>query len=233
MYVLGIDTATNSGGVALSRNGEVLGVLMVKSPLRYSELIIDSVAFLLAQHRLKLSDIDCFAVTSGPGSFTGIRIGLATVKAFGQSLNRPVVPVPTLEALAYRYRHVFSRVAPMIDARRQQVYAAVYSVQGSRTSEVMAATVAPPAEWLKKLEPERHLFVGDGAHLFKNTVRALRPSCWLIETDNCLLDGLCRLAFQRFTEGEGRRASEVRARYVRPPDARRPVPNPNPDPGRP
>lgn len=220
MYLLGIDTATNSGGAALSRNHEVVGSVMLKTPLRYSEQILYCIDFLLRQFELDLRQIDCFAVATGPGSFTGLRIGLATVKAFCQGLDKPVVGVPTLEALAHRYRWFHSRIAPMIDARRQQIYGAVYRVEGLDLQVEQEAAVAPPAQWLKNLLKDEYLFVGDGAGLYKKTLAAHHPQSRVLETDNRLLGELCERAYRRFTAGEVLRAEELRADYVRPFDAR-------------
>lgn len=218
MYLLALDTATNSGGAALARNHEVIGVVMVKTPLRYSETLLDYVDFLLCQFDLEIGQIDCFGVTTGPGSFTGLRVGLATAKAFCQALDRPCVGISTLEALAYRFRWVHHQVAPLMDARRQQIFGAVYAVDGAQIRVEKEPRAASPAEWLKSLEPVQHLFVGDGALLYKKTIAALHPQSRVLETDNRLLEALCQLAYLRFTEGKTLPAAELRADYVRPAD---------------
>jgi tRNA threonylcarbamoyladenosine biosynthesis protein TsaB len=219
MHLLAIDTATNCGGVALSRNSEVIGVVMVKLPLRYSERILYYVDFLLAQHELALKDIDCFAVATGPGSFTGLRIGLSTVKAFSQVGETPVVGVSTLEALAYRFGWVGKPVAPVMDARRQQVFAAVYQREGLDTRLVEPERVARPEEWLRGLQRPDCVFVGDGAHLYGNTIRSIFPSALVARSDNQLLPALCRLAHLRYSQGLAIRGEALCANYVRPSDA--------------
>ena len=219
MYLLAIDTATNSGGAALARNAEVVGMVMLKTPLEYSEKLIYCVEFLLHQFKLKIKDVDCIGVTTGPGSFTGVRIGLATVKGFCQGLTKPAVGISTLEALAYRFRWVHSRIAPMIDARRQQVYGGVYGVEEEEIQVEQKAWVGPPAEWLKGLPKDDYLFVGDGAQLYRNAVSTLKPRSRLLETDNRLLEALCALAYQRFRAGKTLAAEELQAHYVRPSDA--------------
>lgn len=219
MYLLGIDTATNSGGVALSRNSEVVGIVMLKTPLRYSEKILSCVDFLLRQFDRQLSQIDCFAVATGPGSFTGLRVGLATVKAFSQGLDKPAVGVSTLEALAQRYCGLHPRVAPMIDARRQQVYGAVYRVEGLDLEMEQKAQVARPAQWLKGLPQSEYLFVGDGARLYKKTIALHHPHSRLLQTDNQLLAELCQRAYSKLIAGKTMSAEELKADYVRPSDA--------------
>ncbi len=225
MYILAIDTATNAGGVALGRNNELVALWMSKSPLRYSESLVSWVDFVLGQEGLQLSDIGCFAVTTGPGSFTGLRIGLAAVKAFSQVLVRPVFGVSTLHALAYRFRHNAEYVVPLIDARRQQVYAAVYRTGPSACTLVGEEAVARPDQWLGTLPAEReYLFVGDGAVLYKSTVSALMPGSRLIESDNSVLRELIELAQQWSAAGQVGQGLQLKGNYLRPPDAKLPKP---------
>ena len=216
-----MDTATNSGGVALSRNGEVIASLMVKAPLQYAEKILDLVDFLLDQHQLQLEEMDCFAVSTGPGSFTGVRIGIATVKGFCQGLNKPVVGISTLEALAYRFCWAHSPVASVIDARREQIYGAVFRFDGSQIELEQEEQVRSPAQWVKEISGQECLFVCDGAQLYKEIIVAAHPEARVLETDNRVLEALCRLAHQRLKEGQAQSAQELKAHYIRPSDARK------------
>ena len=221
MYILALDTATNSGGIALSRNAEVIGQVMLKTPLRYSEEVLSCVEFLLDGLRLKRTQVGCFAVAAGPGSFTGLRIGLATVKAFSQGLDRPGVGVSTLEALAFRFRWARSRIVPMIDARRQQIYGACYRPDADAgVCLEIEEQVAPPAEYLRRVPPGDHLFVGDGAQQYRTTIQALHPGSRVASSDNCILPELCLLAHRRHMTGETGEARQLEANYLRPSDAR-------------
>ncbi len=225
MYILALDTATNCGGIALSRNAEVIGQVMLKAPLRYSEEVLSCVEFLLEGLRLKRTQVGCFAVASGPGSFTGLRIGLATVKAFAQSLGRPAVGLSTLEALAFRFRWARSRIVPMIDARRQQIYGACYRIDPDTDVGVdleVQEQVAPPAEFLRRVPPGDHLFVGDGAQQYRTTIQALHPGSRVASSDNCILPELCLLAHRRHMTGETGGERQLKANYLRPSDARIP-----------
>ncbi len=219
MLLLALDTATNSGGVALARNSEVIGLAMVKTPLRYSDHLMEYIDFLLDHLECRIGDIDCFAVAVGPGSFTGLRIGIAAAKALAQGLDRPAVGISTLEALAWRFRHLSGRVAPMVDARRQQIFGAVYAVDGDRPRLLEPESVAPPAAWLSRLPAEPCLYVGDGAQMYASTLAGCRPEGRLLRTDNCILNELCDLAFGRVLRGEAGDATQLTANYVRPSDA--------------
>ncbi len=221
MHILAIDTATNCGGAALSRDREVIGLVMAKVPLRYSETILDMVDFLLKQHGLQLPEIDCFAVATGPGSFTGVRIGLSTVKSFCQALDKPVVGISTLETLAYRFRQVHHLVAPMMDAGRQQIYGALFGIEGSSIYLAQEEQVLTPEKWLKGLPEENCVVVGDGAWHYRETILKVKPAARVLETDNRVVDQLCPLVYQRFEQGDTCTAHELEANYVRPPDVRK------------
>ncbi len=219
MYFLAIDTATNSGGVALSRNSEVVGLAMCKTPMRYSDRLIGYVDFLLSQLAVEAREIDCFVVAAGPGSFTGLRIGIATVKGFCMAYGKPAVAVTTLEALAWRFRWIANRIAPMIDARRQQIYGALYEKCERGLSIVQEVRVGPPAEWLGQLPSEECVYVGDAAQMYSQTVAALQPRGKVLATDNCILNELCELGYLSFKRGESQSGADLKANYIRPSDA--------------
>ncbi|HSR66739.1 MAG TPA: tRNA (adenosine(37)-N6)-threonylcarbamoyltransferase complex dimerization subunit type 1 TsaB [Acidobacteriota bacterium] len=219
MYLLSLDTATNSGGVALSRNAEVVSVWMCKTPMRYSERVIPWIENVLDAHGLRPHQLDALAVALGPGSFTGIRIGMATAKALAQSLEKPLVGISTLEALAYRYRWSDRLIVPWIDARRQQVFGAAYRIPGLDTEEVLPPSVDAPARWLKKLPEERCLLVGDGAEFYRSTIEAERPGDQVLAGDNQIVESLCQLGYFRYTRGRTSAPESLQALYVRPSDA--------------
>lgn len=219
MYLLSIDTATNSGGVALSRNAEVVSIWMCKTPMRYSERIIPWIESVLDAHGLTPPQLDALAVALGPGSFTGIRIGMATAKALAQSLQKPLLGISTLEALAYRHRWSHGLIVPWIDARRQQVFGAAYRISGLNIEEVIPPSVDAPQRWLKKLSDERCLFVGDGAEFYRSTIEAERPGDRVLAGDNQIVESLCQLGYFRYTRGRTTDPGALRALYVRPSDA--------------
>jgi len=219
MYLLALDTATDSGGVAVSRNSEIAALVIMKTPLRYDETLLDLIDFTLKNLSLDLQQIGCVAVSSGPGSFTGLRVGLAVAKGIGQPLGLPLAGISTLEALAYRFRREGPLVAPMMDARRQQVYAGLYRVDASSARPELPDQALPPEQWLKSLPRSECLFVGDGAQLYREAIRAFDPEARVLDTDNRILEELCALGYLRVTEGKTVSAEELRAHYVRPSDA--------------
>ena len=225
MDVLALDPATNSGGVAVARNQEVIGQIVLKTPLRYSDNLILMIDFLLQRLELDSSQIELLVAAAGPGSFTGLRIGLATLKGMGQPANVPAVGISTLEALAHRFHQYGVNVVPMLDARRQQVYSALYRPTASRELELLDGPVAMrPDQWLQLLESDQpYLFVGDGSRQYRSAIEATHPTSKVLETDNQILESLCVLGFRKFAAGAASPAADLKGIYVRPPDVRRPT----------
>ena len=219
MHILAIDTATNSGGVALSRGTELLGIKTIQSPRSYSEKIISAVDWLLTNYDLKIKDIDCVVTSVGPGSFTGIRIGLSTVKAFCQPLGIPAVGISTLAALAYRFSHISSHIAPIINAGRKQIYGAVYQIKDSEINIESPEQVLPPNEWLASIPTSQYLFVGDGVGLYENKILSMHPKAQVLATNNQIIEHLCLVGHSYFRKGHTLKAANLAANYIRPSDA--------------
>ena len=127
MNTLAVDTTTFSGSVALLRNTVLLGEINLESPMTHSEKLLPAVDFILKTNDMEISQLDGFALAVVPGSFTGIRIGLSTVKSFSSASGKPIAPVSTLEAFAYKLRGNQRRLlSPLLDAKKEEVYAALF-----------------------------------------------------------------------------------------------------------
>ncbi len=144
--ILSLDTTSEHGSIALLESGCVVEEVPLHSPEGFGHVLFDSVATLLARHGWSLRDVECFAACAGPGSFTGVRVGLAAVKGLAESTHRRVAAVSTLQALAWF--GTASVRAPVLDARRGEVYAAMYD---ERLEPLTAETVGPLARWLDSL----------------------------------------------------------------------------------
>jgi tRNA threonylcarbamoyladenosine biosynthesis protein TsaB len=153
MKVLAIDTSTLLGGVAVADDldGMIIEVrLNVKST--HSERLMTTIDYALAQSGYAISDMDFFAVAIGPGSFTGLRIGLSTVKGFSYATGKPVVSVPTLEALARNFPFCCYPVCTMLDARKKEVYAALFKWKGGGFVKLIDEMSIKVQDLLKELE---------------------------------------------------------------------------------
>lgn len=177
MKILAIDTSSQSASCAIANNGVLLGEFFTNVKLTHSQTIMPMVDNLLAQTRVKLSDIDAFAVTNGPGSFTGLRIGLSAVKGMAHALGKDCIAVPTLEALAYAFYGTSYTVAPVLDARCSQVYTSLVRWNGERPEQLAEDDAIPIATLetrLKKVESSVFL-VGDGAEMCYNSLKECVP----------------------------------------------------------
>ncbi len=218
MRILAVDTTTDLGGVALGEDGDVEGAVLMRTPQHYSETLIPMAEFLLAQLKRSLEGIDLLAVATGPGSFTGVRIGLAVVKAIGQAHEIPGLGVSSLEALAYSFKGCARSVAAVLDARRDQIFGAVYSWTDGIAQVQVKEQVSEPEAWLKKIPTEMNpLFVGSGAVAWRDLIRKSHPPGWVLVEQPPLLSSLIRLAAAR--AGEAGPVAEIQANYIRPSDA--------------
>jgi tRNA threonylcarbamoyl adenosine modification protein YeaZ len=129
--VLAIETATNVCGVALAEGGRLTGEAVVDGGLSHSSKLIEMVGRVLGDSSLELSQVDALAVSVGPGSFTGVRIGLGTALGLAAGTGLPIVPVPTLDALAWAQLPFSGIVCAFTDARRGEVYYSLYEADGS------------------------------------------------------------------------------------------------------
>src|SRR6476619_470279 len=126
MRILAVDTSSERGSVCVMEDGEALGEIRLKRSIQHSDRLFRSVDFLFRYVGFDLKEIDLFVAARGPGSFTGLRVGLAAMEAFAATHEKPAVGVSTLEALAWRSGVVGKWIAPVIDARRGEVYGGLY-----------------------------------------------------------------------------------------------------------
>ena len=159
MNILAIDTASVAASVAISENGRLLCELFSDTGLTHSQTIMPMVDQALSMAGKKLSSMDRLAVTIGPGSFTGLRIGIGTVKGLAMGADLPVVGVSTLKVIAHNALPTPYLIAPIMDARRNQVYNALY--RGENLEEIMPPRALGIDELVRELH-EPTVFVGDG-----------------------------------------------------------------------
>ncbi|MBP5733988.1 MAG: tRNA (adenosine(37)-N6)-threonylcarbamoyltransferase complex dimerization subunit type 1 TsaB, partial [Lachnospiraceae bacterium] len=129
MKILGIDSSGLVASVAVTNDGVLLGEYTTNYKKTHSQTLLPMLDELKKMIELDLSTLDAIAISAGPGSFTGLRIGSATAKGLGLALDKPLIEVPTLEGLAYNLCGSNALVCPIMDARRNQVYTAVYEFE--------------------------------------------------------------------------------------------------------
>lgn len=144
MLVLAFDTSSPSGSVALVRDASLVAELTVGSVGTHADWLMRAVVELLGSAGTDIKEVDLFAVDNGPGSFTGLRIGAATVKGLAWALGKKVAGVSTLESLALNLRYSGGAVCPVLDARKGEVYAAIYAFKGGAGEPLMKDSVMAP-----------------------------------------------------------------------------------------
>ncbi len=220
MRVLAVDTTTERGSVAVTEDDSIRGEVRLVSSEGHSRRLLPAVDFLLKSLGVCAAELDGFAVTTGPGSFTGLRVGLSTVQGLALGTGKPCVGVSALDVLAVRNAGTAPAVVALMDAYRGEVYGAVYGGEGR--------IVGPPSverpETLVARAPEVAAFVGDGAPRHRELILSLRPRAVFPMRSLFLAGTLGRLAAPRLARGEGVPPAELRPLYLRAPDIRRPTP---------
>lgn len=167
MLILAFESSAKPASVALLKDGRLLSQYSQCSALTHSRTLLPMAEDMLKNAELSMSDVDVFAVAQGPGSFTGIRIGVSTVKGLAWAADKPCVGVSTLEAMAWHGIAAGGYICPVMDARRSQVYNAIFKIEDGkpvRVTEDRPIALADLAEEVKALG-ERVFLVGDGTEI--------------------------------------------------------------------
>lgn len=174
MKILAIDTSTMLGGIAIMDESLLIAESRLNVKSTHSERLMTEIEHCLKQSGIKISDIDVFAVAIGPGSFTGLRIGLSTVKGFSYATGKQIVSVPTLEALAWNFPYSKYPVCTMLDARKKEVYAALFKWERENFTRLINETSAKPEEFardaLRVTHDDKFIFAGEGAALYRDKI---------------------------------------------------------------
>jgi tRNA threonylcarbamoyladenosine biosynthesis protein TsaB len=192
MRILAVDTSSERGSVCIMEDGQILGEIRLACSVQHSERLFRSIEFLFDYVTFSLADIGLYVAARGPGSFTGLRLGLAAMEGFAAAHGKPGAGVSTLEALAWKSGIVGELVAPVIDARRGEVYGGLYRRDGEILIEVQPAMVMKPEEWFGALPDGRLDFCGDGALRYREFIT--RDAWSLHEMDLYLAGAVARLA---------------------------------------
>jgi tRNA threonylcarbamoyladenosine biosynthesis protein TsaB len=213
--VLAVDTTTARGSVAVADSGDVLGELRLRAAGSHSSRVLPAVEFLLGSLGLAVEDLGGLAVTLGPGSFTGLRVGIATVQGLALGLERPCLGVSALDVLAARITGEAETLGALMDAWRGEVYGAIYDREARL---VGGPWVEAPAAFLARL-PEAPALLGDAVERHREAILAGRPGARLPQRSLYLAGTLARMAGPRLLAGEGAGPERLLPLYVRPPDA--------------
>lgn len=171
MRIFAVDTSSNAASAAIIEDEILLGEFILNHKKTHSQKIMPMIDEVFKSCELTPSDIDIYAVSIGPGSFTGLRIGIATVKALAHAVNKPVIEVSTLEAMAYNMPYCQYQICPIMDARRSQVYNAVYKWQGEKLITIKEPRALDINECILDVCDEKTVFIGDGIGVNKDIIK--------------------------------------------------------------
>ena len=169
MKILAVDTATTSCSVAVTNDGKLVAELTTSKKETHSKHLMELIHSVLENAGFGVGDLDGLAVTIGPGSFTGLRIGISTIKGLALALVKPVVGVSTLKALAYQCGQTPHLICPLLDARKGEVYAATYGFNEGRLIQKTGARAMIPEAVVEDIKSPC-VFIGTGARLYRQQI---------------------------------------------------------------
>lgn len=220
MKILAIDSSANTSTVAVLEDDTLLSLYTTNTKNTHSETLLPMVKSVLSSLKMTVDDVDAFAVSEGPGSFTGVRIGVATVKGLAFGKNKPCVGISTIEALAANLEGFNGIICPIMNARRGQVYAGAF-LDGERIVDDQCMMLVDLLEILKGYDKPTY-FVGDGYSLIEN-MRGVYP--FIMETPEMLryqnAYSVGKEAYKRLYWDVYTYDTELRVEYLRKPQAER------------
>lgn len=219
MKILAIDTSALTATAAILSDDTLLGEISTTTKLTHSQTIMPMIDELLKKVSLDIADIDLFACSEGPGSFTGLRIGIGTIKGLAYGLGKPVVGVSTLEALAHNISFTDLVISPIMDARRGQVYNALYKYNGN-VLECIKEPRALSIEELCEELTETSIFVGDGVRVHREKIKELLGEKAMFSSPQHQLQRAGSVAYAALGKTPCD-AAELTAVYLRKPQAER------------
>ena len=224
MKILAIDTSTTHSSCAVMDDNNIVGDFSINQSMSHNEILLVMVDEMLKKLNIDIEDIDLFVAVTGPGSFTGIRIGVTVVKALAMALNKPIVAVNTLEALSFG---VFSdkKKIPLIDARGERVYYGVY--EGINNENIVAPALLTIDELLEEFSDKgEFIFVGDCVNLYKDRILENKNfEITLACLNSCISKNACVIGKQKFERGDISDCFSLSPEYVRLSQAQRDLEN--------
>ncbi len=226
MKILSLDSTSVTASVAITENGKTLAENFINNGLTHSQTLMPLVEKTLADSNTSINDVDLFAVTNGPGSFTGVRIGIASVKGMADALKKACFAVSTLEAIAEPLRNEACIACAVMDARCNQVYTAIFE-GGNRLCEDKAVLISELGEELSKYD-KKIVFIGDGAKICYEKLNAILPNVEIADENIRYIhaSSIGRIAETKIKNGENTvKSANLVPFYLRLPQAERELNN--------
>lgn len=222
MKLLAIETSTMIGSVALTDDNELLAEYQIGIKATYSDTLFPMIDHILKNANVSIQEVDAFALAKGPGSFTSLRIGISVIKGLALANNKPVIAIPSLDALAHNICFSNMLICPLIDARRDEVYTAFYKREEGHTLKKLTPDRAIVPEILLDEIREKVVFLGDGTDLYKDLIiRKLKEKALFspLHLKYPRASAIAQLAFKKLNVNEISDIEVMTPLYVRPPEA--------------
>ena len=175
MKILAIDSSGLVASVALMTEDTMLAEYTVNYKKTHSQTLLPMIDEIISMIEVDINSLDAIAISKGPGSFTGLRIGSATAKGLGLALNKPIIEIPTVDALAYNLYGVESIICPLMDARRNQVYTGLYTFEEDEFKVIQEQCAVELPEIIDMINKQKGkvIFLGDGVEAYKSQIEEL------------------------------------------------------------
>lgn len=226
MKILGIDSSGIVASAAIADEKNIIAEFTVNNKQTHSQTLLPMIDMVVKMSGVKLEEVDAIAVAAGPGSFTGLRIGSSTAKGLGLALKKPIVPIPTLDGLAYRLAATDGIICPIMDARRNQVYTAIYRMEDGELRRLSEQKAVDIHEIMEELEEygEKVTFLGDGVDVHRQTIEAeFKGKCYFAPEHMAKQSAgaVAALGIVYFGQGKTETAAEHKPIYLRKSQAER------------
>lgn len=220
MRILAIDSSGLVATVAILEEENMLAEYTINYKKTHSQTLLPMLDEIVKQMDFDMETIDAIAVAAGPGSFTGLRIGCATAKGLGLALDKPIIPVPTVEGLAYNMFGISGLVCPLMDARRNQVYTGLYRFENGQMEVVMPQDAMAIEEIIQKINErkEKVTFLGDGVPVQRETIEKSMEVPYSFAPAHMARQragALGMLAFVYYAQGKVEHARDHKPDYLR------------------
>ncbi len=216
MRVLAVDTTGAHGSVGVVAGGELEGLIGIKETRpRHAESLLPTIDHLLRLVSLRLEEIDGFAVAVGPGSFTGLRIGIAAVEGLSFAAGKPAAGVSALEATAFRFRHAGGLIVPLIEAYRGEVYGSAYRARAGTLTLVVEPSCASASSFLDSLPEPPSLVAGTAILRHREEIEAHARSAMVSDASFFIAGEVARLGRDRILAGDAAPLGSLAPLYVR------------------
>ena len=220
MRILAIDSSGLVATIAILEDDSMLAEYTLNYKKTHSQTLLPMLDEVVKRMDFDMNTIDAIAVAAGPGSFTGLRIGSATAKGLGLALDKPIIPVPTVDGLAYNLCGVSENVCPMMDARRNQVYTGLYSFEANKMNVLIPQKAVAIEEIISDINKNGQavIFLGDGVPVQRKTIEEMVKVPYTFAPPHMARQragALGALAFVYYKDGRVEHARDHKPGYLR------------------